>query len=114
MRNAKRWTQGALADKVGVKKDTVSRWELGHTKPNPEQLKRLAEALGVSVEELLGVRRLSGDAETLTRLNLPRIRDRLTEIADEIDQAIEGPGGSGKRSATRKKTAARKKAKKKG
>ena len=114
LRKAKGWTQGALADKVGVKKDTVSRWELGQTKPNPEQLKRLAEVLPASLEELLGVRRLSGDAETTTRLNLPRIRDRRTEIVNEIEQAIDGTGGTGKRSPVRKKTATRKKPKKKG
>ncbi len=113
MRNAKRWTQAALGDRVGVKKDTVSRWELGHTKPNPEQLKRLAEILGVSVEELLGVRRLSGDAKTATRLNLPRIRDRLTEIVEEIEQAIDGPGGTGKPPRPTRKTAPRNKKKRK-
>ena len=56
---------------------------------------------------------MSGDAETATRLNLPRMRDRLRQIVEEIEQAIDGPSGSAKQSPARKRTGEQKKGKKK-
>lgn len=46
-------SQEQLGEKVNVTRQTISNWELGETAPNPEQLKRLSKALGVSIDELL-------------------------------------------------------------
>lgn len=43
-----------LARKLGQKPNNVSRWLTGRTQPGPESLARLATALEVSVDELLG------------------------------------------------------------
>lgn len=47
-------SQDALADKVFVTRQAVSRWETGETVPNTETLKRLSELFGVSINTLLG------------------------------------------------------------
>lgn len=53
LRKLKGLSQEGLAEVVNVTRQTISNWELGETNPNPEQLKLLSKALGVSVDELL-------------------------------------------------------------
>ena len=47
-------TQDALAGKVFVTRQAVSRWETGETVPGPETLKLLSALFGVSIDALLG------------------------------------------------------------
>lgn len=47
-------TQDALAEKVYVTRQAVSRWEKGETVPNTETLKLLSDLFGVSINTLLG------------------------------------------------------------
>jgi transcriptional regulator with XRE-family HTH domain len=47
-------TQEALARKADVPTPSVSHFETGHRFPNAESLRRLADALGVSADYLLG------------------------------------------------------------
>ena len=54
LRKALKLSQEQLAEKIDVTRQTISNWELGETSPNPEQLKLLSKALGVSIDELLG------------------------------------------------------------
>lgn len=48
-------TQRELADKVGVTAQAVSKWERGSSCPDIAILDEIADTLGVSVSELLGV-----------------------------------------------------------
>ncbi len=54
LRKAKKISQGELAEKVEVSRQTISNWELGSTSPNPKQLILLSKTLCISVDELLG------------------------------------------------------------
>ena len=47
-------TQQQLADKLGITDKAVSKWERGISYPDITLLRRLADALAVSVSELLG------------------------------------------------------------
>lgn len=47
-------SQDALADKVYVTRQAVSRWETGETIPNTETLKLLSTLFDVSINTLLG------------------------------------------------------------
>ena len=47
-------SQDALAEKVFVTRQAVSRWETGETVPNTETLKLLSGIFGVSINTLLG------------------------------------------------------------
>lgn len=52
-RTAKGMTQNDLAEKLFVSRQTVSSWENGRTQPDIDFLEKLAEALSVSIEELI-------------------------------------------------------------
>ena len=47
-------TQEALADKLGITFQAVSKWETGQTVPDTMLLSALAQTLGISVDKLLG------------------------------------------------------------
>ena len=54
LRTKKGLSQEALAEKVFVTRQAVSRWENGETVPNTETLKLLSKELDVSINTLLG------------------------------------------------------------
>lgn len=54
LRKEKGLSQEALADRIHVVRQTVSKWEKGASVPDAELLIRLAEALDTTVTELLG------------------------------------------------------------
>ena len=54
-------TQEALADKLGITFQAVSKWETGQTLPDTALLPSLARALNISVDKLLGYSAFSGD-----------------------------------------------------
>lgn len=46
-------TQDQLAEKLNVTRQTISSWEMGRTQPDVDMLGKLADALEVTVEELI-------------------------------------------------------------
>ncbi len=46
-------TQEELAEKVGVSRQTISKWELGETAPDLKQAKELSKIFNVSLDELV-------------------------------------------------------------
>ncbi len=52
LREARGWTRLELAMKLGVTPGTVYNWERGKNEPKATQFRALAEALGVSMEEI--------------------------------------------------------------
>ena len=54
-------TQEALADRLGITFQAVSKWETGQTIPDTMLLPKLAQTLNVSVDKLLGYSAFSGD-----------------------------------------------------
>ncbi len=53
LREAKGLTQAAAAEVAGVAFRSYQNWEAGSREPRIDALKKLAEGLGVSVDELL-------------------------------------------------------------
>ena len=53
IRESRQLTQAELAEKIGVSSKTVSKWETGKGLPDITLLQPLAQALGISVIELL-------------------------------------------------------------
>jgi transcriptional regulator with XRE-family HTH domain len=45
-------SQADLASAVDVTPATVSHWETGHTRPRPATLHTIADALGITVDEI--------------------------------------------------------------
>lgn len=52
-REEKKMTQMEVAEVLGVKPATISKYEAGALEPNIESLKKLAELFVISVDELL-------------------------------------------------------------
>ena len=52
-RESRNLTQAALAEQIGVSSKTVSKWETGKGLPDISLLQPLAQALGVSILELM-------------------------------------------------------------
>lgn len=53
LRKENAWSQEELADKLNVSRQTVSKWELGQTTPDIDNLTKIASIFGVSVSDLL-------------------------------------------------------------
>lgn len=53
-RKIRGWGAYRLADALEVSKSTVYRWESGESDPGSKMLARMADLLGVTVDELLG------------------------------------------------------------
>ncbi len=102
------WTQQEVADKIGVRVKTLSRWEGGEQNASPRNLRALSEVFGERVDGSW-LQRL----ESTTHLwNVPyernpqfidqrnlvqRLRERLTSVETGASrQSISGLGGIGK------------------
>jgi transcriptional regulator with XRE-family HTH domain len=53
-RRSKGWTQAELGFRARLRETTICRYELGYHTPSIKHLIRIADALGVSVDSLLG------------------------------------------------------------
>lgn len=53
LRKSRGWSQEELGERLGVTRQTVSKWELGATTPEMEKLAAMSELFGVSVDELI-------------------------------------------------------------
>ena len=53
LREKKDITQESLADKLGVERSTVAKWESGVSKPRADTLVQLAKVLDCTVDDLL-------------------------------------------------------------
>ena len=54
LRKKANFSQEQLAEKVGVSRQTISKWELGETAPDIKQAQVLSQVFGVSLDELTG------------------------------------------------------------
>lgn len=72
LREGKNMTQQALADKIGVSCKAVSKWETGRGLPDISLLEPLAQALGVSVMELM-----SGETVSNRNVSCNMLRTKL-------------------------------------
>lgn len=59
-------TQEDLADRLGVTYQSISRWENGTTYPDLELIPAIAEMLGVTVDELLGMPQIEKEKRAVT------------------------------------------------
>lgn len=74
-------TQEQLAGKLGVTRQTVSKWENGASVPDADILSQMASVLDVSVSELLGM-----SVETSSKEDYAKILTVLNEGLAEKNQ----------------------------
>lgn len=71
LRQMNHLTQEQLALKVGVSRESITKWENGKIEPTIESIVKLADVFEVSVDELLGVKQ-SKDLSLLDLLSYCR------------------------------------------
>lgn len=85
-RKQKGLTQSQMADLIGVQRSVISRYESGLIEPSVTQIERMADALGVSLENLLG---LSQFDEKFSQWN-----DRVNSLRKYLKMSDEKTGGA--------------------
>jgi len=80
------WSQHELAVRSGIANTTISRIESGHRLPDLENFRKLAQALEVSADELLGLPNRDGRVRQSTI-------DGLQGLANRIEVWLERFGG---------------------
>ena len=53
LRQARRWTQLELANRLGVTPATVYNWERGKYEPEASQVRAITQFFGVSMDEIV-------------------------------------------------------------
>lgn len=81
LRKKRRLTQSQLSSLLDVQPSVISRWEIGAAKPHFDFIVKLASALEVTFDELLGEGEDSRRATTFDIQNR-----RLKELAREVDR----------------------------
>ena len=66
LRKKHRWTQEALANKVGVSRQTIAKWEALGGNPDISSCVRLAQLFDVSIDDLV-----NGDTSFVAMLDRP-------------------------------------------
>ena len=83
MRKEKKMTQAELAEKIHVTDKAVSRWERGLGFPDIQTIEPLAQALGISVLELMRSERQEKAKEEA----VPEIQYTQKEVAEMLQNA---------------------------
>lgn len=90
LRKAAGLSQEELGDRLGVARQSVSKWESDTTVPELEKLIAISQLFGISMGALLGLEEPEGAAEELTQRELTAVE----EIAKRLTPA--GPAASQK------------------
>ena len=79
-REAANMSQKRLAEILGVDPVSVNRWEHGESRPNWEILRKISEALNVSIDYLLSNDRF----DTFTKEETETIRDAVSILSKKV------------------------------
>lgn len=88
LRKASGLSQEELAEKLGVSRQAVSKWESGAAQPEIGKLGELSRIFGVSVDELLSLERESAQTEQETQTAPPTDAD--TPESPEAPKPVKG------------------------
>jgi transcriptional regulator with XRE-family HTH domain len=85
-REMRELNQGALADKAGLQASAISHFETGNRKPSFDNLRRLADALDVTTDYLLGRVKEMGATASADRLHrhIQHLRSEDREFAESM------------------------------
>ena len=84
-RERNNYSQKELAQILDVSVRTIARWEQNNTKPNSDELKRLATLLSVTEDEILS----DADTEIITSSEQTN-QDLIAKISDSVDNLVTG------------------------
>jgi transcriptional regulator with XRE-family HTH domain len=87
LRTARTLTQTRLAELLAISPRVYSRWETGDVTPHFDTIVRLADTLGVSLDELAGRTDVSSET-TIKNPELNRLCRKVDQLPDEDQRAL--------------------------
>lgn len=87
LRTQRKLTQGRMAEILGVSLRMYCRWEAGEAMPYADTLVKIADALGVSSDELLGRQEVRSEGR-IHNVELHRLYQQVDLLSDEDQQAL--------------------------
>ena len=91
LRKLQNMTQEDIAEKVGVSRQAVAKWESGETTPDLEKARLLAGALGVSLDDLTNYE----PAENMGLIVIPVKARKVFDISTGDQLVVLGKEGEG-------------------
>ena len=86
-----RLTQEELAKRSNVSKSAVAKWETDGGIPDRENLHKLAQVIGVSVDDLYGIIETEGSEDTALKVNItPEVIAALESYGYRVIRPGEG------------------------
>lgn len=76
-------SQEALAEKVGVSRQAISKWERGEASPDTDNLLALSKIYGISLDDLLGEKTAE---EIIAEKNSKKQNEQIPEEQQEAEQ----------------------------
>jgi transcriptional regulator with XRE-family HTH domain len=87
LRTARNLTQTRLAELLSISPRVYSRWETGDVTPHFDTIVRLADILGVSLDELAGRKEVSSE-NSIRNPELNRLYKKVDQLSDEDQKAL--------------------------
>ena len=87
LRTARNLTQTRLAELMTISPRVYSRWETGDVTPHFDTIVRLADTLGVSLDELAGRKGVVSET-TIRNHELNRLCRKVDQLPDEDQRAL--------------------------
>lgn len=91
LRTQHKYSQEALAEKLNVSRQAISKWELGTTLPETEKVIALSEFFGVSIDYLLKDNVKLNQAESMDRVVIKFLSSakQMNNISQELIDIME-------------------------
>lgn len=87
LRTKRNLTQTRLAELMGISPRVYSRWETGDVTPHFDTIVRLADTLGVTLDELAGRKDVTAEAK-IRNPELNRLYRKVDQLSDEDQKAL--------------------------
>lgn len=87
LRTARKLTQTRLAELLAVSPRVYSRWEAGDVTPHFDTIVRLADVLGVSLDELAGRKDVNSET-AIKNPELNRLYRKVDQLSDDDQKAL--------------------------
>lgn len=99
-RKSRGLTQAQLADALGITRNLLANYEMGRTRLTDESIIKIASALKVSADDLLGIKETDGASATVPAVRLVRRMQKIAQlppaeqkvILKTIDTYLKGAG----------------------
>lgn len=88
LRKARGWSQEEMAERVGVTRQAISRWESDSAKPDADNIITLCDLFGVSSDYLLRGEGDPGNGGSQTVPEVQRPADRQGRLSDVIGGSV--------------------------